>query len=65
MKTLSKSRTVWFNMFMAGIETTHGTIHLLAPMLPVDTFAVITMVLGLVHAVGGVYMRSITSAAIK
>jgi len=65
MKKLSQSRTVHFNMFMAALETLHGSIHLIQPMLSSDNFATISLLLGIIHAMGGVYMRSITSTPIR
>lgn len=64
-KKLSQSKTVWFNIIMAALETVHGSIHLIQPMLSSDNFATISLLLGMIHAMGGVYMRSITGTPIR
>jgi len=48
-------------MFMALIASVHGSIHLLAPMLTPDQFAIVSLVIGGIHAMGGVYLRTITT----
>ena len=58
---IHKSKTVWFNMFMAAIETTHASIYLMEPVLTSEQFAYVSMALGIIHGVGGVYLRTITT----
>ena len=65
MKPLSQSKTVWFNVIMAGVEAAHGVIHLFNGILSAEHFAIVSMVLGVVHAMGGVYLRTITNVPIS
>jgi len=64
-KKLTQSKTVWFNMVMAGLESAHGALHLVQPMMTPDQFALISLVLGIIHGMGGVYLRMITNASIE
>ncbi len=56
-----KSKTIIFNVLMAGIEFLHGSVHLFNPLVENNTFAILTLVLGAVHGMGGVYLRYITT----
>ena len=63
-KALTQSKTVKFNVIMAGIEALHGSLALLSPMFTPDTFAIITVAIGMIHGMGGVYLRTITTQAL-
>jgi len=65
MKKLSESKTLKFNVIMGGIQALNGSISLLAPLMPVETFAVVTVLIGVIHAMGGAYLRTITSEPIS
>ena len=56
-----KSKTIIFNMVMAGIEFLHASIQILEPVVSVDMFIYLSMGIGLVHSVGGVYLRTVTT----
>ena len=60
-----QSKTIIFNILMAGVEAAHGSIHLLAPVLTDGQFAAVTIVVGMIHGMGGVYLRFITREPIK
>lgn len=61
MKQAIKSKTIIFNIAMAGIEFLHGSIQLFQPLVTPEHFALISLVLGAIHGMGGVYLRTITT----
>lgn len=61
MKSKAESRTIKFNIAMAVIGSIHTSIALLQPILTLEQFAVVSLLLGAIHAGGGVYLRTITS----
>ena len=61
MRQELKSKTIIFNVLMAGIEFLHGSVQLFSPVVSAETFAIISLVLGTVHGMGGVYLRTITT----
>lgn len=60
-----KSKTIKFNLFMALIESAHGGFALLEPVFTQETFIIVTFALGIIHAVGGVYLRFITTKSLN
>lgn len=65
MKKAHQSKTIIFNVGMAAIEALHGSVHLLAPLLSDGQFAAVTIAIGMIHSMGGVYLRFVTSEPIK
>ena len=61
MRQAVKSRTVRWNMIMAGIQTANGMVMMLEPLVAPESFVAISMVIAIAHSVGGVYLRSITT----
>ena len=61
----TKSKTINFNVIMALVASVHGSIHLMQPLVTSEQFAIISLVIGAVHAMGGVYLRSITTQALS
>lgn len=55
------SRTIKFNLIMGALEAAMGSLHLFQSFLLPEQFAIVTMVLGIVHGVGGIYLRTITT----
>lgn len=60
-----KSKTILFNMFMAGVEVAHTSIYLLEPVLTTEQFAIVSMLLGVIHGMGGVILRYVTTVPIS
>ena len=65
MKQALKSKTIIFNVFMALIASVHGSIQLLQSLLTTEQFAIASLVIGGIHAMGGVYLRTITNTALE
>ena len=65
MEQVIKSKTIIFNILMAGIEFLHGSVQLFSPVVSAETFAIISLVLGTIHGMGGVYLRTITTQALS
>ena len=65
MKQALKSKTILFNVLMGGIEALHAGIQLFDQLLTPDQFASMSIILGLVHGMGGVYLRTITTEALS
>jgi len=65
MKQAIKSKTIIFNVLMAGIEFLHGSVQLFQPMVSPEHFALISLVLGMIHGMGGVYLRTITTTPLS
>lgn len=61
MRQAVKSRTVRWNMIMAGLQTVNGMVMMLEPLVAPEAFVAISMVIAIAHSVGGVYLRSITT----
>jgi len=59
-----KSKTIRFNIIMAGIESLHAGFQIMQPLLTQDTFILLTVAIGMVHSMGGVYLRTITDTAL-
>jgi len=55
-----KSRTHRFNVIMAGLSAAEANLHILKPLLPVDSFIVISFVL----IVGNFIFREMTNTGI-
>jgi hypothetical protein len=65
MKQAIKSKTIIFNVLMGGIEALHASIQLFEPIVTADHFALISVVLGIIHGMGGVYLRTITNVPLS
>ena len=65
MKNITKSKTINFNIIMAMVASVHGSIHLMQPLLTSEHFAIVSLVIGAIHAMGGVYLRTITTQALS
>jgi hypothetical protein len=50
---------------MGTIAAIHGSLQLFQPVLTVDQFALFSLIIGLAHGLGGVYLRTITTQALK
>lgn len=48
-------------ILMAGLESLLANIHYLQDMIDADTFALCSMILGILTSMGGVYFRAITT----
>lgn len=55
-KSRIKSRTHWFNVIMAVFVGLEANIHLLQPLLPVNVYAVTT----LIAILGNIALRELT-----
>lgn len=60
MKIWYKSKTVWFNIIVAGLVALEASFAMLQPLLPVNAYGVLTTVL----AVGNAMLRVISSQGI-
>jgi len=61
----AKSKTIIFNILMAGVEVLHGSIQMTQALLSPEMFVYVSMGVGMIHAMGGVYLRSITTQALS
>lgn len=61
MKPKTKSRTILFHVAMAAVESIHASIAILQPILTMEQFAAVSLIIGAIHSGGGVYLRTITS----
>ena len=62
---MTNSKTINFNILMAMITSINGSIQLMQPLLTSEQFAIVSLVIGAVHAAGGVYLRTITTQALS
>lgn len=60
-----KSRTILFNILMAIIESANVGFAVLEPILSTEAFVITTFILGMVHSIGGMYLRMITTQPIN
>lgn len=51
-----KSKTIWFNIVVAGLVALEASFSMLQPILPVNTYGILTTVL----AVGNAILRVIS-----
>lgn len=65
MTNIIKSKTINFNVLMGMVGAVHGSLQLFAPVLTVEQFATFSLVIGMVHAMGGVWLRTITTQALS
>lgn len=56
-----KSKTVLFNVGMAGIEVLHASVHMLEPIMSPDIFVYTSLAMGVIHGMGGVLLRTVTT----
>lgn len=56
MKPWYKSKTIWFNILVAGLAALEGGFSMLQPMLPVNTYAILSTIL----VVGNAMLRVIS-----
>jgi hypothetical protein len=61
MKKWWKSKTIIFNMVMAGLVTLEATMHQLSTLVPANWYAIISIVL----PVGNAMLRIITTTGIQ
>lgn len=57
MKSWYKSKTIWFNILVAGLAALEGVFSMFQPMLPVNTYAVLSTIL----VVGNAALRVIST----
>lgn len=60
-----KSKTIKWNWVLAGLQAANAQIHLFQPIVDAQTFAYVSMFLGVVHASGSHYIRTITTEALS
>ena len=60
MKAWWKSRTLWFNLIMAGLTTAEASTGMLQAVLPANAYGVLCFVL----AVGNAMLRIVSSQAL-
>jgi len=60
MKPWYKSKTLWFNLLVTGLVALEASFSMLQPMLPVNTYGILTVVL----AVGNAFLRVISSTSL-
>ena len=60
----AKSKTVWFNILMGGVEALHGMLQMTESILSPDVFVYVSLAIGMTHAMGGVYLRTITTTSL-
>jgi len=65
MSVITKSKTIDFNLAMGMVEAIHGSLQLFQPVMTVEQFAAFSLIIGMVHAIGGVYLRTITTKALS
>jgi hypothetical protein len=53
-----KSKTIWFNIGVAGLAALEGSFSMLQPLLPVNTYAILSTLL----VVGNAALRIISTA---
>lgn len=63
-KQRKRSRTHIFNVIMGTIQSVNGSIALLQPILTAEQFAYTTIVIGALHAAGGLMLREMTKEPI-
>lgn len=61
MKPWYYSKTIWFNMLVAGLMALEASFSMLQPSIPVDVYGMLATTL----AVGNALLRVISSTAIK
>lgn len=61
MKQAIKSKTIRWNMIMAALQTMNGMVMMLEPLVAPEAFVAISIIIAVMHSVGGVYIRSITT----
>jgi hypothetical protein len=61
MKKWWKSKTIIFNMIMAGLVTLEATMHQLSALIPANWYAIISIIL----PVGNAMLRIITTTGIQ
>lgn len=59
------SRTIKFNMIMGAVQSINGSLALLQPVLSPGQFAAVTLIVGVLHTVGGIYLRYQTNTGIS
>ena len=59
--TMTKSRTIWFNYFMLAVEFLWGSVAMLESLVSDRAYAIVFMLLGLIHTLGGHYWRTQTT----
>jgi hypothetical protein len=64
-KSPLQSKTIRFHMAMIAIQSINGSLAMLQPFMAPEQFVAVSIVLGIAQSVGGVYLRFITSEAIK
>lgn len=65
MKTKLQSKTIRFQMLMAGLDVLVLAPEFLSPYLSPTTFASVIALLAIANKVGNVYLRTITSEPVK
>lgn len=60
-----KSKTVLFNVLMGGIQAANAGLYLIQPILPAADFGLLSLLLAIIHGMGGVYLRTITTQALE
>ncbi len=56
-----KSKTINFAVVMAMLTSFNGMLQMLAPTMSPDSFATLSIVIGMATAGGAVYLRTITT----
>lgn len=64
-KRAIESKTIRFNIIMGVLQSINGSLALLQPVLTPAQFALVAIIIGAVHAGGGVWKRYQTSTAIE
>jgi len=65
IKKASKSTTIRFNIIMGVLQSVNGSLALLQPVLTPGEFAAVSILIGAVHAGGGVWKRYQTTTGIE
>lgn len=55
------SRVIKFNLFMKGLTAVHGSLHMVAPLMTTEQFAIVSIVLLFVVTTGNEYLRTLTT----
>lgn len=65
MRKLHQTKTAKYNAILSGIQVLMGSQALFAAFLDPKTTVAIMALMGLIHGIGGVYVRYITSGQVE
>jgi hypothetical protein len=64
-KKALESKTIKFNMLMGAVQSINGSLALIEPVVSPTVFAALATIIGVLHTVGGIYLRYKTKTAME